>query len=72
MGGTVGSLDRIRVYDAGNGTVMFEVYNRMDWRSALRIPGLEGIIPSYRRDQVPLGGALEMYFIWYEPMPQPE
>ena len=72
VGGTVGSLDRIRVYDAGNGTVMFEVYNRMDWRSALRIPGLEGIIPSYRRDQVPLGGALEMYFIWYEPMPQPE
>jgi len=39
VGGTIGSLDEIRVYDAGNGMVTVVVFNRMNWQSLIRTPG---------------------------------
>jgi hypothetical protein len=69
VGGTIGSLDRITVSDAGNGVVRFEVHNRMDWASALRIPGMEGWLPVIQPGAWGPGGALDMVFFWVEQGP---
>ena len=81
LGGTIGSLDEIRVYDAGNGMVTIEVYNRMNWVSLIRTPGhSRSIVEEWK---VPgtgrtldyflryIGGSAdhEQYFRWQEPMP---
>jgi hypothetical protein len=80
LGGTIGSLDEIRVYDAGNGMVTIEVYNRMNWVSLIRTPGhswaiVEWKIPGTGRTLDYflryIGGSAdhEQYFRWQEPMP---
>lgn len=80
VGGTIGSLDKISVYDAGNGMVTIKVYNRMNWESLFRQPGSS---KSYADLKVPgtgqplkhylelIGGTtpLDQYFRWQEPMP---
>ncbi len=81
VGGTIGSLDKIRAYDVGNGMVTIVVYNQMNWKSLLRVPGSS---ESYAALEVPwtgqtidyflrhyVGGStdLEQYFRWQEPRP---
>jgi hypothetical protein len=69
VGGIIGSLDQITVRSAAKNMVQLEVYNRMDWASGLRMPGMEGFLPRIERDAWGPGGALDMYFIWWEPRP---
>jgi len=81
VGGTIGSLDEIRVYDAGNGMVTVEVYNEMNWQSLIRTPGSSKSIVALK---VPwtgqtidyflrhyVGGSTDhiQYFRWQEPRP---
>ncbi|MDI6765104.1 MAG: hypothetical protein QME83_19050, partial [Thermodesulfobacteriota bacterium] len=64
VGGTIGSLDEIKVFDAGNGMVRIEVHNSMDSGSGTRVPGTECTL-----QKPEAGSALEMKFWWLEPMP---
>ena len=80
--GTVGSLDTITVQRVGSGWVRVEVHNRMDWHSALRIPGGAASLADLK---VPLttdltaghvwahivGGShpTRQTFYWWEPLP---
>jgi hypothetical protein len=80
VGGTIGSLDEIRVYDAGNGMVTIKVYNKMNWVSLIRTPGhssspVEWEVPgtgeTFDYFLRYIGGSTDhvQYFIWQEPMP---
>jgi len=81
VGGTIGSLDEIRAYDAGNGRVTIEVYNRMNWKSLLRVPGSGQSIVAlevpgtgqtldyFLRQYVGGYTDLTQYFRWQEPHP---
>jgi hypothetical protein len=69
VGGTIGSLDAIRVYDAGD-RVTIEVHNTMSWYSAGRVFGSNRSVLWW----VPLvttAGALDcnMVFRWTETKP---
>ncbi len=70
VGGVIGSLDEILIYDAGNGMVYIEVHNRMGWASATRIPGTEVSLREDRpRGQKGPGGTIKQIFYWWEPRP---
>lgn len=70
VGGIFGSFDEITVYDAGDGTVMFVVYNTMGWASATRIPATNwSLIPDIDRGTLGIGGTVKQYFYWWEPIP---
>jgi hypothetical protein len=70
IGGTIGSLDYIRVYDAGNGNVLFEVENVTGWQSGTRIPGTNySLINDISREDAMFGGTITELFYWMEPFP---
>jgi RHS repeat-associated protein len=67
VGGVIGSLDTIRVTNAGNGLVRVEVINQMEWRSALRIYGTNySFGRSVPRSTLGVGGTTVQRFYWWE------
>ena len=70
VGGTIGSLDVIRVFRAGDRLVRLEVYNEMGWLSGTRIPGTNrSILRNGERSEWGPGGIIAQYFYWWEPVP---
>jgi len=71
-GATLGSFNRISVYDAGGAMVKIEVYNVMGWASFTRVPGT-GYHPLRNRPRSKMGpgGTVYQWFYWYEQSPGP-
>jgi len=70
VGGVLGSLDRISVYDMGNGMVMIMAYNETGWASGTRVFGTDiWIIDNRSRSDWGPGGTIWQYFYWQEPYP---
>jgi RHS repeat-associated protein len=73
VGGTIGSLDRIKVLDAGDDLVLFMVYNEMGWASGTRFYGTNfSLLPDVPRGLGLPGGTIYQHFYWWEFMPNQE
>jgi hypothetical protein len=69
--GILGSFDRVSIYDAGNGRVLFEVMNRTGWASGTRIPGTDvSLIQDRAQSQWGPGGTFTQIYYWWESFPQ--
>jgi RHS repeat-associated protein len=71
VGATVGSFDRVTIYEAPEGWVRFEVYSKTTTTSFLRIPGTDIGPPEYSRSWLGPGGTTHQYFMWWERQPDP-
>jgi RHS repeat-associated protein len=64
---TVGSLEDISVRRAPGDQLLFEVFNKMGWASATRIPGTDSSLArDVERSEAPFGGSVYMLFYWHE------